>query len=250
MCRRITAVVLTLLQIPLISMADVIHFKDGMRTVCQEKAWEEDGEVRCQYQGKIIRYPKSDILRIEKTTPQNPVVPETKVERSATPVSKTNAAASPSDAAAAGISFYDPRRPRKYWTSPTSQHDTLQEAVDVLAAEFDRSPEWILAHMGESNDLAEIRRSLTNSLQGAPEKPQGPSVDMSVEAILFYNPRRAHKYWTGQSGKYQTLSEALDALAQEYNRSPQWVQTYMGETNDVAEIRRKLNDRKTLEAKP
>jgi hypothetical protein len=249
-CRRIIALVLTLLQIPLISMADVILFKDGMHTVCQDKAWEEDGEVRCQYQGKIIRYQKSDVMRIEKTAPQNPVAPETTVAPSSTPVSKSHAAAGLSGAAAGGISFYDPRRPRKYWTSPTSQHDTLQEAVEVLATEFDRSPEWVLAHMGESNDLAEIRRSLADSLQTTPEKPQAPSIDLSAEAILFYNPRRAYKYWTSQSGRYQTLLEAIDALAQEYDRSPQWVETYMGETNDVQEIRRNLNDRKALETKP
>jgi len=29
--------------------ADIIHFKDGMKTVCQGKAWEEKDEVRCEY---------------------------------------------------------------------------------------------------------------------------------------------------------------------------------------------------------
>jgi predicted transcriptional regulator len=248
--RCIIVVVLTVLQIPLISIADVIYFKDGMHTVCQEEAWEENGEVRCHYQGKIIRYDKADVARIEKTRPQTPVAPETTVAPSSTPVSKTNAAAGLSGTTTGGIQFYDPRRPRKYWTSPNSQHDTLQEAVDVLATEFDRSPEWVLAHMGETNDLAEIRRNLADSLQTTPEKPQGQSVDLSAKAILFYNPRRAYKYWTSESGRYQTLEEAVDALAQEYDRSPQWVETYMGETNDVQEIRRNLNDRKASEAKP
>ena len=34
--------------------ADIIHFKDGMKTVCQGKAWEEKDEVRCEYGGGVL----------------------------------------------------------------------------------------------------------------------------------------------------------------------------------------------------
>jgi len=47
--------------------ADIIYFKDGMKTICQGKAWEEDGEIKCEYGGWIISYQKNDVLRIEST---------------------------------------------------------------------------------------------------------------------------------------------------------------------------------------
>ena len=46
--------------------ADIIHFKDGMRTVCQGKAWEEKDEVRCEYDGGVLIYPKADVETIER----------------------------------------------------------------------------------------------------------------------------------------------------------------------------------------
>jgi hypothetical protein len=30
---------------PLGVSADIIYFKDGMKTICQEKAWEENDEI-------------------------------------------------------------------------------------------------------------------------------------------------------------------------------------------------------------
>jgi len=53
--------------IPFNTAADIIFFKDGMKTVCQDRAWEEEGEVRCEYDGAILSYQKKDVIRIEKT---------------------------------------------------------------------------------------------------------------------------------------------------------------------------------------
>ena len=53
--------------IPLNTGADIIFFKDGMKTVCQHRAWEEEGEVKCEYEGTILIYQKKDVDRIEKT---------------------------------------------------------------------------------------------------------------------------------------------------------------------------------------
>jgi hypothetical protein len=39
---------------PFNTAADIIFFKDGMKTVCHDRAWEEDGEVRCEYDGAIL----------------------------------------------------------------------------------------------------------------------------------------------------------------------------------------------------
>ena len=51
---------------PLGASADIIYFKDGMKTICQEKAWEENGEIKCEYEGVVLIYSKTDVLRIQK----------------------------------------------------------------------------------------------------------------------------------------------------------------------------------------
>jgi hypothetical protein len=58
--------------------ADIIYFKDGMKTICQERSWEENGEIKCEYAGWVISYQKADILRIVKTTrPKKTPLPKT-----------------------------------------------------------------------------------------------------------------------------------------------------------------------------
>jgi len=49
--------------------ADIIYFKDGLKMICQERAWEEKDQVKCEYAGWVITYQKKDVLRILKTTP-------------------------------------------------------------------------------------------------------------------------------------------------------------------------------------
>ena len=36
--------------------ADIIYFKDGMKTICQEKAWEEKDQIKCEYDGWVLTY--------------------------------------------------------------------------------------------------------------------------------------------------------------------------------------------------
>ena len=83
--------------IPFNAAADIIFFKDGMKTVCQEKAWEEEGEVRCEYDGAILSYEKKDVIRIEKTRiekqpeslpDKEPQMPSKAAVKQATSVSK------------------------------------------------------------------------------------------------------------------------------------------------------------------
>ncbi|MCK7509243.1 MAG: hypothetical protein MZV70_37870 [Desulfobacterales bacterium] len=59
-----------------------------------------------------------------------------------------------------------PARPKKYWSSPTRQHDSYREAVFALAADFDHPVEWVEQHMIDSNDLMEIRRHLEEQACG------------------------------------------------------------------------------------
>jgi hypothetical protein len=57
---------LIIIAAPSAASADIIYFKDGMKTVCLEKAWEENGEVKCEYDGVVLSYKKSEVERIEK----------------------------------------------------------------------------------------------------------------------------------------------------------------------------------------
>lgn len=63
-----------------------------------------------------------------------------------------------------GIKFYDPRRTKKYWTGNMVRHDTLHDALAALARQYDVTPQWIEDHMGESNLLIDIHKSIRSSL--------------------------------------------------------------------------------------
>jgi hypothetical protein len=71
-----------------------------------------------------------------------------------------------------------------------------------------------------------------------------------VPETLFYNPRRPQKYWTSASSKHNTFQEAIAAMAKLYDRTPQWVQQYMGTTNNLSEIHENLANRKEAETSP
>ncbi len=229
--------------------ADIIYFKDGMKTVCQQKAWEQDGEVKCEYGGWVISYQKKDVLRIVKTIPEKKLAPpKTKKQNTPQTASVTAPAIKKPRALNPGsLAFYDPRRPYKYWASKNSKHKTFKKAVDALAKQYGQSPSWIQAHMGDSNDLAQIHLNLAHpdtsqhvaSAKAAAKTPPG---------IVFYNPRRVYPYWTGRSAKYKTFKAAINSLASQFNRSAQWIQANMGSTNNLNEIRKNLISRKTAEA--
>ena len=241
--------------------ADIIYFKDGMKTICQDRAWEEGGEIKCEYAGWILTYQKADILRIVKTAkpkktpaPQPSATPNqtTSPTKTAKPDKKSTANSTTASGTAAeklqtkpkqstGLVFYDPRRPYKYWADQNSKHKTYQAAIAALAQKYKATPEWIQAHMGDTNDLAQIHRNL------AQPKPQHisskiqPTTSSTVE-MVFYNPRRPYPYWTGEKSKHKTFKEAIQALAKQYDRSPDWIKLNMGSTNDLNVIHRNLKE--------
>jgi hypothetical protein len=145
-----------------------------------------------------------------------------------------------------GILFYNPRRPYKYWTGPNARHHTLKEALAALAKQFDRDPQWVAEHLGKTNNLGDIYRNLGSSGGVAPSTVKSVA---SPRGFLFYDPRRPYKFWTGATSKHRTLKEALDVLAKQYDRSPDWVKAHMGESNDLGEIHKNLMATKAKEAK-
>jgi predicted transcriptional regulator len=136
-----------------------------------------------------------------------------------------------------GIQFYDPRRPYKYQTGPTARYRTLKEAVDDLAAKFDKTPRWVELNLGDTNDLGQIYRNLSRRLENV--QPETES-EGAASGLLFYDPRRAEKYWVSPDSRHRTMEEAVDTLAKQYDRTPDWIISHLGGTNDLVEIHRNL----------
>jgi hypothetical protein len=273
--KKLVIIFCLIILIPFDAAADIIFFKDGMKTVCQEKAWEEAGEVRCEYGGAVLSYQKTDVIRIEKTViekqpeslpakdPEMQIkaaakqaAPDPKIKIPDPSGKKSSASKNPKifskkldSSETKGLEFYNPRRPQKYWTSAVSKHRSFKEAIATLAKHYDRSPEWIQHHMGDTNDLSEIHQNLSSGKLNAPlELPEDQ--EEKIPETLFYNPRRMQKYWTSASSKHNTLKEAIAAMAKEYERTPQWVQQYMGTTNNLSEIHQNLANQKEAETSP
>jgi hypothetical protein len=221
--------------------ADIIYFKDGMKTICQEKAWEEDDQIKCEYAGWVLTYPKADVLRILKTRSkkQNPPPEKNRQERQIT--TKESGEKKVSPPIADGNVFYNPRRQYNYWTGKNSKHKSYKKAIQALAKQYGRSPEWIQAHMGDTNDLKQIHQNLANQVLNRESVVDPPPAPTS-SGIVFYNPRRPFPYWTGNASKHKSYKEAIQALAVEYGQSPQWVQKNMGESNDLVEIHQNLKN--------
>ena len=85
-----------------------------------------------------------------------------------------------------------------------------------------------------------------------PAQTAAPVSDVfsDYEGMLFYNPRREYKYWSGPNTKHRTLNDAVAALAEKFDRSPEWVQQNLGETNDLAQIYRNLSGMQVQKDRP
>ena len=240
--------------------ADTIYFKDGSVTVCRDRAWEQDESVKCEFYGTVVDYPKAAVDRIEPGGPRvsntgDPAAAETR-EPTADKKDADHRPA-PEDRAPAAVEmprgrggprFYDPRRPQKYWVSGTSRHDSLHEAIVALARQYDRTPDWVRHHMGETNDLAAIHQNLSS---GQPKPAASPeTVKKNLPAAMpdvkkfrhlkFYDPRRPSKYWVSKTSHHTSLGKAVDALAEQYARSPDWIKAHMGSTNNLGDIHQNL----------
>lgn len=342
--------------------ADRIFLKDGT-IIVSDKVWQSDAHVHFILQGTQgveIRYSKEIVEKIETRgqtlkpvlaeKPRNDSAPRKQLHPGTDMLRYKNATAAVATATAAsttqpkvaigdktsvsnhGLSFYDPRREKRYWASRNSKHDTLNNALQALADMYGRTPQWIAANMGDQNDLEQIHAYLKQRQQAestAETESQAPSVpasryfyaegeelpyrigsgrafktrDAAIEALayqyhqpvewvdkritdqtevvavhqilsqsaagntgkdrtsvrsdaqidpgalppegmLFYNPRRYQKYWTGKMTRYNTLKEALQALAQQYGVTTDYIESHMGDTNDLSTIHR--NIRKSL----
>jgi hypothetical protein len=242
---------------------DTIYFKDGMRTLCSGKAWEEKDEVRCEYDGGLLIYPRADVSGIEKGPAnrrgtESPQAQDPGVKPPAAPTAApvppplpppAQGVSQTSPRPPSGLLFYDPRRPKKYWSSATVHHDTYRQALSALASEFDRPVQWVEENMGDSNDLEQIRDALTARKQAASPGPKAPADHAAAGGIEFYNPRRPQKYRTAADAPHNTYEDAIAALAREFGKPAAWIELHMGDSNDIELMRQSLQDAQLAEKK-
>ena len=139
--------------------------------------------------------------------------------------------------AVAGIQFYSARRAFKYQTGPDTQYHSFKEAVDDLAAKFGKDPYWVGQNLGDTNDLGQIYINLSRTKE---ETETEKDATYNKAGILFYDPRRTYKYWVADDSKHHTLEAAINALAEKYSQTPDWIIDHLEETNDLTEIHRNL----------
>lgn len=231
----------------------VIYFKDGTRTLCTNEVLEQAGDILCEYDGGLLIYRASDVARIEKGrsleperhSPEPPGGEPQQPPPTPAPASGTVSSAAPPGPR--GVPFYDPRRPKKYWSSATRHHDTLREAIAAFAEEFNRPLTWVEENLGDSNDLSDVRATLADRLSVPADAAGGPA-ETADPALEFYHPRRPHKYMTGPETGHDSFRAAIEALARDFDRPAEWIERHMGESNDVHDIRRSLKSARDDEA--
>jgi len=265
---------------PLAAGGDTIFLKDGTK-ITTKKAWEENGLIKFYLEGSesiIITYSKKIIDRIEDTdtkrkeqSPKSPDPPTPPTAATGTvkekevgkkeiegkkpqskyqaPVTRKPAGAAPTltfqsqdNEKSDGQLFYNPRRKHKYWTSSKSRHNTLEAAIANLAEKYTRSPEWIKANMGNTNNLYKIHKNLAKNIPADKQSFDNSSILSEISNTLFYNPRRTQKYWASSKSRHNTLEAAIAALAVKYGRNAEWVKANMGNTNRLYEIHKNLTN--------
>ena len=275
--KKIFLTFLLLALFPLAAGGDTIFLKDGTKIITK-KAWEENGLIKFYLDGSesiIITYSKNIIDRIEdkgtKEKEQSPdslnppkspgavasPVKEKEIEgkkpqsKSLPPVAKKSTDATSTltfktmdHEKSDGLLFYNPRRKHKYWISSTSHHNTLEVAIAALAEKYGRSPEWVKVNMGNTNSLYKIHKNLGKNIPTGKQSFDNSSILSDISNTLFYNPRRTHKYWASSKSRHNTLESAIAALAEKYDRNPEWVKANMGNTNNLYKIHQNLTNSK------
>lgn len=67
------------------------------------------------------------------------------------------------------------------------------------------------------------------------------------DQLMFFNPRREQLYWASEASRHDSLDDAIAALADMYHRTPEWVQSHMGEENALQAIHQKLSTQQAIE---
>ena len=66
---KLLLTLLLLILFPPFSAADTVVLKNGMK-FNSERIWEENGEIKCYVNGLVVGFPKEDVQRIAKASPE------------------------------------------------------------------------------------------------------------------------------------------------------------------------------------
>lgn len=255
------------LSVPGTASADRIVLKDG--TIEEsEKVWESENHIHFILKGTdsvVIRYAKDIVERVERSDHNDsfPSTPKTIPLKEIQPNEKLNTQIRAKKRTASGhravfvernlqeeyrkiiqksrgISFYDPRRKRRYWASPMSQHKDLQGALNALAGIYRRKPEWVEAHMGDENDLEGIHRNLLNQLKAETSPALTGAGQAGHMAELFFLGEDDRPYQVQPGRRYSTLEDAVSALSEMYGKPKAWIKKNMGGSNELNVIHQNL----------
>jgi hypothetical protein len=197
------------------------------------KVWEEDGFVRFylpNYDGITITYSKDIVDRIEKgdgKSASQPTKAQRAISDSTLPAGTSKEAKPASSDAPNGSTRHE---------KSTDAKSGQESKTAAIVTTPKQSP--MTDPGGESKQIKDIKSASQSNVPSAePEHADYRQLD----GVLFYNPRRTFKYWSGLDGKHHTLDEALTALAQKFGQTPEWVTKHMGGTNDLGQIHMNLS---------
>lgn len=247
--------------------ADRIILKDGSIEE-SEQVWESENHIHFILKGTdsiVIRYAKEIVERVERSdhkdsfpsTPKTIPIKEIKPNeelKAQIKVKKRTASDHSTDFVESnlqkeyqkiiqksrGISFYDPRRKRRYWASPMSQHKDLHGALNALAGIYGRKPGWVEAHMGDENDLEGIHRNLLNQLKAEASPSLNSAGQAGQVAELFFLGEQERPYQVQPGRRYSTLEDAVSALSEIYGKPKDWIKKNMGGSNELNVIHKNL----------
>ena len=227
MTTNIILTILIITSIPFAASADILHLKDGT-TIKVSKVWEEDGFVRFHlpnYNGITITYSKDIIARIEKSdgkSANQPSKAQRAISGSALPVGNSKDVKPASSVPPNGSTHHEK-------TSPVKSGQESKTAAILTSPK----PSPMTDPGGESKQRKNIK---TATQSNVPSAGLELADYRELSGVLFYNPRRTYKYWSGLDGKHHTLDEALATLAQKFGQTPEWVAKHIGDTNDLGQI--------------
>ncbi len=148
-------------------------------------------------------------------------------------------------------SFYDPRRPKRYWAFHNSHHTTLKGALQAMAKLYGKPAEWVEANMGEENDLGIIHSRLMAAYDSDADQMNQSDEAPASAATVFHDARRPLAFQTNEKRFFRTRDEALADLSEQYGQPVAWISVHMGKTNLLRDIHENLAKAvKALSEKP
>ena len=225
----------------------MIYLKDGT-VIKAAKVWEEDGLVRFylpDYDGITITYTKDIIERIEKDDGESATKEQETVQTKEAPRKEIK-----NTQATAPTQKTKPIEDEPSQASPTQKPApaTIEKKDPVVKADQKPSPASDAGNAPAPVNRKTVAPSDISSvqvqkagLQPAPAAGSETPAYSQYDDLLFYNPRRTYKYWSGPDTKHNTLKEAIAALATKFDSSPEWVEQNLGDTNSLGQIYRNLS---------